>query len=116
MKKTISLIALSLFAAHPAFSSCGDNGLPSKENAQPNLRVELMKRPVSDPQLERPYVKRASSLWMPSLSSVPEDSSSNTSGERTPSKIELDLETFRSKRKSKGGRLPIIIEGNDEDS
>lgn len=137
MKKTLSLMTLSLLAAQPSFSSASDL-VPVEEDPSfisiPSLVDNDRQRiitPISDPELEgrRPSLLRnpvASGLfglssrprrnWMLSLSSIPEDAPMNTEELRPSREVGRDLDkiTFKKCSEKEASRLPTILEEDEE--
>jgi len=133
MKKTLSLITLSLLATQPAFSSASDQN--------PALFLDEMEAyvpvatPLSDPELEKddtppflrapvtsgPFAQGSSSRWMPSLSAIPEGAPTNNYDALRPSvKVEEGLDNaykirFKRRPENEVRRLPTIVEVDEDE-
>lgn len=136
MKKTLSLMILSLLAAQPSFSSASDL-VPAEEDSSfisiPSLVDNDRQRiitPISDPELEgrRPSLLRnpvASGLfglssrprrnWRLPLSSIPEDAPMNTEELRPSREVGRDLDkiTFKKRTEKEASRLPTMLEEDE---
>lgn len=135
MKKTLSLMTLSLLVAQPSFSSASDLvpveedvssvSSPSVTSDGMTIVLQSLATPLSDLGLEDnvssllrvPFTLSSSrrSRWMPSLSSIPEDALMNTEELRASRKIVQDSNkvTFKKRSEKEISRLLAILEEDE---